>query len=139
MLSRHLLILLLAATGILSIMIQAFVPSVQPRRQTSRLHLLVAPQQLPPVEVNVDATTVTTTTTISQQSVLRQGMDNYLAASSSSSSSQLLLSLQDRPSPPTAEEIAAKKRTFDLWFWGGGFVAPFAATIFYFGFKFWEK
>ena len=24
-------------------------------------------------------------------------------------------------------------------FWGGGFVAPFLATFYYFGFKFWEK
>jgi hypothetical protein len=55
------------------------------------------------------------------------------------SSTSMTLSLKDRPPPPTAEEIAAKKRNFNLWFWGGGFVAPFLATFYYFGFKFWEK
>ncbi|GMI62627.1 hypothetical protein ScalyP_jg4004 [Parmales sp. scaly parma] len=40
---------------------------------------------------------------------------------------------------PTAEEIAAKKASFNFWFWGGGIVAPFIATVFYFGPKFWEK
>jgi hypothetical protein len=50
-----------------------------------------------------------------------------------------VLSLKERPPPPTPEEIAAKKRTFNLWFWGGGFVAPFLATFYYFGFKFWER
>jgi hypothetical protein len=49
-----------------------------------------------------------------------------------------MLSLQERKAP-TAEEIAAKKFNFNLWFWGGGFVAPFLATVYYFGFKFWEK
>jgi hypothetical protein len=55
-----------------------------------------------------------------------------------SSSSSLQLSLKDRVIP-TAEEIAAKKFNFNVIFWGGGFIAPFLATIFYFGFRFWEK
>jgi len=41
--------------------------------------------------------------------------------------------------PPTEKEIAAKKRNFNLWFWGGGIVAPFIATVYYFGLKFWER
>ena len=48
------------------------------------------------------------------------------------------VSLQDRKIP-TQEEINQKKLTFNLWFWGGGIIAPFIATVFYFGFKFWEK
>lgn len=60
------------------------------------------------------------------------------STTSSSSSSLVLLSLQDRKIP-TPEEIEQKKLTFNLIFWGGGFVAPFAATVFYFGFRFWEK
>ncbi|GMH59452.1 hypothetical protein TrVE_jg5455 [Triparma verrucosa] len=40
---------------------------------------------------------------------------------------------------PTAEEIAAKKRNFNIILWGGGFVAPFLATFYYFGLKFWER
>jgi len=41
--------------------------------------------------------------------------------------------------PPTEKEIAAKKRNFNLWFWGGGIVAPFIATVYCFGLKFWER
>ena len=58
--------------------------------------------------------------------------------SSSSSSTSMMLSLQERKIP-TQEEIDQKKLTFNVIFWGGGFVAPFIATVFYFGFKFWEK
>jgi hypothetical protein len=49
-----------------------------------------------------------------------------------------VLALQERH-VPTAEEVAAKKLTFNLWLWGGGFLAPFIATVFYFGPKFWTK
>ena len=58
--------------------------------------------------------------------------------SSSSSSSTMMVSLQERKIP-TKEEIDQKKFNFNVIFWGGGFVAPFIATVFYFGFKFWEK
>ena len=47
-------------------------------------------------------------------------------------------SLSARPKP-TKEEIDQKNKNLALWFWGGGFVAPFLATFYYFGFKFWEK
>ena len=49
-----------------------------------------------------------------------------------------MLSLQERKIP-TKEEIDQKKFNFNVIFWGGGFVAPFIATVFYFGFRFWEK
>ena len=80
------------------------------------------------------STTITSTSTS-----LSQGISNYLSDESTIMSSSQVISLKDRPPPPTAEEIAAKKRTFNLWFWGGGFVAPFLATFYYFGFKFWER
>ena len=41
--------------------------------------------------------------------------------------------------PPTEKEIAAKKRNFNLWLWGGGVVASFIATVYCFGLKFWER
>jgi hypothetical protein len=53
-------------------------------------------------------------------------------------SSSMFVSLQERKIP-TKEEIEQKKLTFNVIFWGGGFVAPFIATVFYFGFRFWEK
>lgn len=65
-------------------------------------------------------------------SSLDQGIQSFLASPSS------VVSLQERK-VPTAEEIAQKKLNFNLWLWGGGFVAPFLATIFYFGPKFWTK
>ena len=52
-------------------------------------------------------------------------------------SSSFSVSLEERK-PPTKEEIEAKKRNFSFWLWGGGFVAPFLATFYYFGFKFWR-
>ena len=42
-------------------------------------------------------------------------------------------------SKKSAEQLADEKKTFAWYFWGGGFVAPFLATFYYFGFKFWEK
>jgi hypothetical protein len=69
---------------------------------------------------------------------LQDGLSNYLS-SPAIESSTLSLSLKDRPPPPTAEEIAAKKANFNILFWGGGFVAPFIATVYYFGPKFWTK
>ncbi len=74
----------------------------------------------------------------SQTSALQDGIRDYVA-SSFEESTTMTLSLKDRPPPPTKEELAAKKRNFNLWFWGGGFVAPFLATFYYFGFKFWER
>lgn len=75
---------------------------------------------------------------IQQSSPLQDGIRNYVASPFTESTS-MTLSLKERPPPPTAEELAAKKRNFNLWFWGGGFVAPFLATFYYFGFKFWER
>ena len=63
---------------------------------------------------------------------------NVLSSPSSSTSSSIMMSLQERKIP-TKEEIDQKKLTFNVIFWGGGFVAPFIATVFYFGFRFWEK
>jgi parvulin-like peptidyl-prolyl isomerase len=75
---------------------------------------------------------------VGQSSPLQDGIRNYVA-SPFEESTTLTLSLKERPPPPTKEELAAKKRNFNLWFWGGGFVAPFLATFYYFGFKFWER
>jgi hypothetical protein len=75
-------------------------------------------------------TTVAVTSTGADVAIRERSLS--LATSSS------LLSLQERH-VPTAEEIAAKKLTFNLWLWGGGFLAPLLATVFYFGPKFWTK
>jgi hypothetical protein len=65
-------------------------------------------------------------------SPLTQGIKDFNAGSTQT------LSLVDRVIP-TKEEVEAKKANFNFWFWGGGFVAPFLATFYYFGFKFWER
>jgi hypothetical protein len=80
-----------------------------------------------------------TSNPLATSSSLDQGINRYLSQEPTILTSSQVLSLKDRPPPPTAEEIEAKKRTFNLWFWGGGFVAPFLATFYYFGFKFWER
>jgi hypothetical protein len=89
------------------------------------------------VEVTVSSPVTTTTTTTTTTSHLQQGILNFME--SPLESSTMALSLKDRPPPPTKEEIAAKQRNFNFWFWGGGFVAPFIATVYYFGPKFWTK
>eukprot|EP00566_Odontella_aurita_P024837 CAMPEP_0113544166 /NCGR_PEP_ID=MMETSP0015_2-20120614/10561_1 /TAXON_ID=2838 /ORGANISM="Odontella" /LENGTH=97 /DNA_ID=CAMNT_0000444403 /DNA_START=313 /DNA_END=606 /DNA_ORIENTATION=+ /assembly_acc=CAM_ASM_000160 len=73
-------------------------------------------------------------------SPLSNGIDRFIATSDESAlqSSSTSVSLQERRAP-TKEEIEAKNRNLAFWFWGGGFVAPFLATFYYFGFKFWEK
>lgn len=113
----------------------AFAPISRQNARTSALHFAVLP---PPLEVNANAQQQTAAIQSSSM-VLQDGIQQFMSASSPIESSTLSLSLKERPPPPTAEEIAQKKATFNFWFWGGGFVAPFVATVFYFGPKFWEK
>jgi hypothetical protein len=118
-----------------------FAP-VSDSRRTSRLNLALLPATVPlsppppAQEIIVQQqqlpSSTGTSTTVPFQVDLRSG------SGTSIDSSSVLTSLKERR-PPTEEEIAAKKRNFNLIFWGGGFVAPFLATIFYFGFRFWEK
>ena len=90
-----------------------------------------------PIEVNVAAPTFQQQQQAATNNQLTFGVENYVASSIESSSQAL--SLKERPPPPTKEEIEEKQRNFNLIFWGGGFVAPFIATVFYFGPKFWLK
>ena len=96
--------------------------------------------QVPAANLNapVALTQISSAQTVSQ---IQQptSFNSYLDLSESSlNSASNVVALQERKAP-TAEEIAAKKRNFNLWFWGGGFVAPFLATFYYFGLMFWEK
>jgi hypothetical protein len=116
------------------------------QQHQSRLFLAVQPPQqavVPPASI----LSLTTDTSIlpSDGSTMRPidaGVRCYLGTSSmdttTSPLTSLTVSLEERK-PPTAEEIAAKKRNFNVVFWGGGIVAPFLATFFYFGLKFWER
>jgi len=71
-------------------------------------------------------------------SFMNKNIQDWASQGSSIESSSTSVSVQEYKKP-TQEEIEAKKRNFNFWFWGGGFVAPFLATFYYFGFKFWEK
>jgi hypothetical protein len=109
----------------------AFVPVANCRPATTSLSAaLMSPPPPPTSNIVMDTASITT----SSSSALTQGVDSYMKDGPSSQ----LVALQERKIP-TKEEIAAKKRNFNLWLWGGGFVAPFLATFYYFGFKFWEK
>eukprot|EP00977_Amphora_coffeiformis_P011443 scaffold2767_cov177-Amphora_coffeaeformis.AAC.17 len=99
---------------------QAFMPSGSLRPAT-RSHLNMIPQAPPPA-LETLATLKSTSREIPASPVY-QGIGSYLSRSSS-----MELSLQERK-VPTKEEIAEKKRNFNLIFWGGGFVAPFLATV----------
>jgi hypothetical protein len=131
--NSFLCMMMLALTLTLS-SVAAFAPGSNASRRPSFLSLSAAPP--PP--------TLTQLVSVSARSAdhlvspVNAGIENYLSASPKSMDSSFTLSLQDRH-PPTAEEIAAKKTSFNVIFWGGGIVAPFLATVFYFGFKFWEK
>lgn len=120
----------------------AFAPSG--RRSTSTARKMAVVVDMPPsVAVVAPAFSL-----VQQQAApLEDGIHAYVAKAASGVAAEsgggiptptMLLSLQDRKIP-TADEIAQKKLTFNVIFWGGGIVAPFIATVFYFGFKFWEK
>ena len=122
--------------------------SPKARRSDSSLSLAVmdAPTQqassaiIVPISFDQQQAAITTT---SSSAYLNDGVGRFITQGDDSTSAIMtstnVLSLKDRPPPPTPEEIAAKKATFNLWFWGGGFVAPFLATFYYFGLKFWER
>lgn len=138
----NILCLLLAATMTNAFQVRPSLRRTSTSTTTSGLAMMVLPP--PPQPAAIEQTTLqtatsswqTTTSTTTTTTILQQGVHNYLTESSATSS--ITVALQDIK-PVTAEEIAQKKFNFNLWFWGGGFVAPFLATIFYFGPKFWTK
>ena len=112
--------------------VTGFVVPTTKALQSTKLQMLVADQAPPMQPVTTTISGSKSNTYVQQQSPLNSGVSNFLDSSST------MVSVQEYRKP-TAEEIAAKKRNFNLWFWGGGFVAPFLATFYYFGLKFWEK
>jgi hypothetical protein len=106
----------------------AFVPHATASPKKSLLNMAF----VPPLAVQHIPTHTSHSPASQHTSPLVEGIQKFNAGSTQ------LLSLQERR-PPTQEEIEAKKRNFNMWFWGGGFVAPFLATFYYFGFKFWER
>ena len=113
---------------------------VSPAARHSTTSLSLAVTDLPPAIITPQSQQQLLS---SPSTSLNNGIGNFISNGPNDESAILtstnVLSLKDRPPPPTAEEIAAKKATFNLWFWGGGFVAPFLATFYYFGLKFWER
>jgi hypothetical protein len=96
---------------------------------------------VPPPVVTMESplTQVSNVPALAQQSQNPVSFNSYISNDSLMNyGTSNVVALQERKIP-TPEEIAAKKRNFNLWFWGGGFVAPFLATFYYFGLKFWEK
>ena len=116
--------IMLRSVFVLSLCFLFQVAAFAPRNVFSRENQL----KLVPVHVSSEIPAVSA---IPHSNPLSEGTKNYLSSSQT-------LSLVERRAP-TAEEIAEKKRNFNLWFWGGGVVAPFLATFYYFGFKFWER
>jgi hypothetical protein len=117
--------------------ISAFV--VQPNvRARSPLAMALMADAPAPVSPPMTPSSLIVSSNTAQSSFQQQpaSFNQYFEASSSSSST--LVSVQEYKKP-TAEEIAAKKRNFNFWFWGGGFVAPFLATFYYFGLRFWRR
>jgi hypothetical protein len=94
-----------------------FAPIAPQRRSATARFMIMSPP--PSVPILMDQKVMATTTIPSH--ALKEGLESFLSSSTT-------LSLEERHIP-TAEEIAAKKLNFNLWFWGGGFVAPFLATM----------
>mmetsp|Transcript_1838 Transcript_1838/g.2788 ORF Transcript_1838/g.2788 Transcript_1838/m.2788 type:complete len:148 (+) Transcript_1838:37-480(+) len=63
---------------------------------------------------------------------------NIKESGNSVTDSSMSVSLQEIKKK-TKEEIDKQNRDLAFWFWGGGFVAPFIATVYYFGPKFWLR
>merc|ERR1719343_1408742 len=110
------------------------------QRRSSSLAMMTPADVAPPAtETIFVADTMSSMNSKLSASALNNGIQSYISQQpTSSESSTLTVALKERKIP-TKEEIAAKKRNFNFWFWGGGFVAPFLATFYYFGLKFWEK
>jgi hypothetical protein len=128
----------------LAAIVSGFVSPVERRSATS---MSMAVMDAPPPPSTAALSTIASFSfdrrapIVTTSASLSDGIGRFISQDPTSTilTSTNILSLKDRPPPPTAEEIAAKKQTFNLWFWGGGFVAPFLATFYYFGFKFWER
>ena len=122
--------------------VSAFAPGSVASRRPSFLSA-IAPMPMPAPVSPTLMTQLVSTSVAAPTSMMRHvdlGIENYLSTnpSTSSATSSMTLSLQERVAP-TAEEVAAKKFKFNVLFWGGGIIAPFIATVFYFGPKFWLK
>lgn len=119
--------------------------TINSRRGSFRMALIDMPPAQPANYAIPDSpfasSVISRTSSLTNYNALHEDIARWSATNpdaSSTSTSSMLVSIQEYRKP-TAEEIAAKKLTFNLWFWGGGIVAPFIATIYYFGFKFWER
>jgi len=124
--------------------------------------LAVASGFTAPVSIAADVQAVAVPSSIHVVSAPHQQLNDGINAWSASSSSVVLSDIDEEASRIAAmaaknkaaneaakakedsrkkskEQLADEKKTFAWYFWGGGFVAPFLATFYYFGFKFWEK
>jgi hypothetical protein len=119
--------------------VSAFAPGSLASRRPSFLSA-IAPMPMPITQLVSVTTAAQSETAMMRQVDVNAGIENYLSTTPSSlaDSSTMTLSLQERVAP-TAEEVASKKFKFNVLFWGGGIIAPFIATVFYFGPKFWLK
>jgi hypothetical protein len=99
---------LIASVALFGSLAAAFAPTNnQAARFSSSLHVM-------PVDIaSVQIQQPPLVASFQQRSALRNGIQNYMA-STLEDSSTLTLSLKERPPPPTAEELAAKKRNFNL-------------------------
>lgn len=111
------------------------------RRSAVAKSALNMAMDMPPAPTAVSASTFSAAAAVAQTGPINDGIGRFIANIDDSAlqSSSTSISLKERKPPPTKDEIAAKNRNLAWWFWGGGFIAPFLATFYYFGFKFWEK
>lgn len=106
-LSLALLLLFALASGV-----QAFVPVSYQQQTSSRATFLGMLSPALPPAVTETVTIASTSTAATMASPLQQGVDSYMSRSSS-----MQVALEERK-VPTKDEIEAKKRNFNVVFWG---------------------
>ena len=93
-----------------------FVSPVSRQRKASALSLVLTDIPQPTSSTIIAPASFDQHVSITTSSI-NDGLRSFVAQDPTNTimSSTSVLSLKDRPPPPTAEEIAAKKRNFNLW------------------------
>mmetsp|Transcript_26576 Transcript_26576/g.61196 ORF Transcript_26576/g.61196 Transcript_26576/m.61196 type:complete len:140 (-) Transcript_26576:827-1246(-) len=123
----------------ISVPTDAFVVNTAQRKGSNTL-LKVVSTDVPTINLRptsaITQSQISSTASVSRANSLDAAASNWISQKSSNGA---YLDLGEKKVVQKNEAVEKKKATFNVIFWGGGFVAPFLATFFYFGFRFWEK
>mmetsp|Transcript_425 Transcript_425/g.976 ORF Transcript_425/g.976 Transcript_425/m.976 type:complete len:132 (+) Transcript_425:213-608(+) len=124
----------IAIMALLSVTTNAFVVQTSQRRG-SHAALKMIPVDMPIVDHQPPAVFAQQASSIPPV-IMRSSLDSAVSTWISKSD---YIDLGEKKTKIRNKELERKKFNFNVWFWGGGIIAPFIATVFYFGFRFWER